>query len=480
VALVVVAAAWALVFGLVSWATDAAVLYQLAIWPPLLVLGVGHLRGPSVEPSWKLLGLGVALFGLGDLAWDMVLASGGDPDTSVADVLYLSGYVAIALGVALLLRSHGGHDRRDGAIDGVLLAIPSAVLIVQFIVLPGDDASLGLLSRTVLALYPLADVLLVAAVVWLILTPGLPRRATVLVAGGLGLTLVADLAWATASMQGNSAAEGVVDAAFPLTYVVIAAGAAFGAHASTPGQDGDPGAAVLPWGRVVLLVSALIAAPMSAVVAVTFAGDVQPALVVLATLVAAALVAWRFGRMVLDLERTTAELRAARVELMEQAVLDPLTGAYNRLVLPERLAVLSNGAGPPAAVLSIDLDHFKQVNDLHGHHAGDVVLEVTAQRLRANTREHDVVVRMGGDEFLVILDDVDPARALELANRIVAAIEQPIRVADQLLSVSASIGIAMVGDAADEVGSDEVLHRADAAMYVAKRSGSGVVELAGI
>ncbi len=475
-ALLVACVVWAALVGIASTLVEADPnpVFQLAVWIPLLCLLPFSLRR-GVEPSWRWMALGVTLFGLGDVAWDLILLAGRSPDASWADVVYLSGYVALATGVALLLRDHGGPQRRDGLIDGILLAIPAAVLVAEFLVVPGMVGGQPMTTRVVTALYPLADTLLVAAVVWLVVTPGLARRVTAFVAAGMGMTLVLDVVWAAASLAGADTLGRVIDGLFPLSYALLATGIALGATTPIVRAAPDRRAAV-PWGRVVLLAAGLVAAPLTGVLGVVFNDRLQPVLVVVATLAAATLVVLRFVRLVNDLNRTTEELSLARNEILEQAVLDPLTGAYNRLVLPDQLDELSTSSHPASAVLSIDLDRFKQVNDEWGHHAGDVVLGAVAQRLRSCTRDRDVVIRMGGDEFLIILHDVEPHEAVDLAERIVRTVEEPIEFNGQGLTVSASVGIAMV----DSGGSDDteaLLHRADAAMYVAKRS-STAVELA--
>ena len=290
------------------------------------------------------------------------------------------------------------------------------------------------------------------------------------------MTLALDVTWAAATLTGSEVAARVADGLFPLSYTLLAAGAALGASTRIDLPSGvDPNA--VPWGRVVLLAAGLVAAPLSAALAITSENRLQPVLVVLGTLAAATLVVLRFVRLVNDLNRTTAELSDARNEMMQQAVIDPLTGAFNRLVLPEQLDRLVAGDCRSSAVLSIDLDRFKQVNDERGHHAGDVVLATIADRLRGATRERDVVIRMGGDEFLVILHDIDRATAIQLAERIVRTVEEPIDFQGAELGVSASVGIAMVPDG--DTDTDELLHHADLAMYSAKRSAGGV-QLAGV
>lgn len=471
-ALLVVAVMWAAVVGVASAAVSAQpdLMFHLAVWVPLLLLLPFALRR-GVETSWRWMALGLALFALGDVAWELIVAAGDSPDASWADIVYLSGYLALATGVALLLRDHGGPQRRDGLIDGILLAIPAAVLVAEFLVVPGDVGGQPLAVRIVTALYPLADTLLVAGVVWLLVTPGLARRVTALVATGLVATLCLDVVWAAASLVGNEQLTRWVDGLFPLSYALLAAGVALGATTPIVRASADRRTAV-PWGRVVLLVTGLVAAPLTGVLGIVFHDRLQPVLVVAATLLAATLVVLRFVRLVNDLNRTTEELSHARNAILEQSVLDPLTGAYNRLVLPDQLEELST-TGPSSAVLSLDLDRFKEVNDRWGHHAGDVVLGAVAERLRSCTRDRDVVIRMGGDEFLIILHDVAPLDAVDLARRIVAKVEDPIEFQGQGLEVSASIGVAMV-QRGGEGDTEALLHRADAAMYAAKRSESAV------
>jgi diguanylate cyclase (GGDEF)-like protein len=155
--------------------------------------------------------------------------------------------------------------------------------------------------------------------------------------------------------------------------------------------------------------------------------------------------------------------------LERQAQSDPLTGLANRTLFLRRVeASLERGAGM-ATVLFLDLDDFKAINDRAGHGAGDAVLVAAAGRIEASVRPGDIAARMGGDEFAVLLEDVDDHHGEQVAGRILDLLAEPVVVEGEELWVRSSVGIATA--AAGSVGSGELLHRADVAMYRAKQAG---------
>ena len=168
--------------------------------------------------------------------------------------------------------------------------------------------------------------------------------------------------------------------------------------------------------------------------------------------------------------------KSARDEhLYRQAHYDPLTALPNRLLFRDRLAQeLANAAAglSRGALLYIDLDHFKRVNDTVGHTAGDQVLTIVAQRLRACVKDGDTVARLGGDEFTVILRDVaEPDAAAAVAARIIESLQLPVNIAGRDHYVCASIGITLFPDDAKTI--DDLMRNADTAMYRAKDLGRG-------
>jgi diguanylate cyclase (GGDEF)-like protein/PAS domain S-box-containing protein len=168
--------------------------------------------------------------------------------------------------------------------------------------------------------------------------------------------------------------------------------------------------------------------------------------------------------------RAEEELRSLTATLTERAVRDPLTGLANRTLLEERLraSLTRDGrTGASTAVLFLDLDGFKAVNDRHGHAAGDEVLKEVAGRLTSAVRPADTVARLGGDEFVVLVEGATEDSVARLVERLSDAAARPLDTLN--LKVGVSVGVAV--SAAGETEPQQLLQAADKAMYVAKASG---------
>lgn len=166
-------------------------------------------------------------------------------------------------------------------------------------------------------------------------------------------------------------------------------------------------------------------------------------------------------------------IKSYQEEIRALAFQDPLTGLPNRRVLDDRLNLAIRFAhrhNRYLALLFLDLDHFKQVNDTHGHDAGDALLKEIARRLSGCVRETDTVIRVGGDEFIVLLSELSaPDNATIVARKIIEAVGEPVPVAGAEVTVGVSIGIAAASGHRARV--DELMLQADAAMYDAKKAG---------
>ncbi|MEM6517971.1 MAG: diguanylate cyclase [Cyanobacteria bacterium P01_D01_bin.71] len=173
--------------------------------------------------------------------------------------------------------------------------------------------------------------------------------------------------------------------------------------------------------------------------------------------------------------RDVTEAKESEVLMKRQALYDSLTNLPNRILLNQKFVALLTElaqSSQPLAVMFLDLDRFKQINDTLGHHVGDLLLKRVVQRLEGCLRSIDFIARWGGDEFVLLLPQLgDPADISAIAERLIAVLQHPFSLAEHTVEVTASIGIALY----PENGLDEVtlLTRADKALYQAKHDGRG-------
>jgi diguanylate cyclase len=195
----------------------------------------------------------------------------------------------------------------------------------------------------------------------------------------------------------------------------------------------------------------------------------------LKTLASSVLSEIELRRRVIYLEQEVERRRLAEAHILHLATRDPLTALPNRATFRDRLDQhlrLASRSQASLGVLFVDLDRFKPINDTLGHDIGDDTLVIVAERLNRCLRGSDTVARLGGDEFAVVLPDVaGSVEALQVADKIIAALNRPLIVQDHALHISASIGVALYPQ--DGKNSDQLLRHADLAMYQAKKDGGG-------
>jgi len=187
------------------------------------------------------------------------------------------------------------------------------------------------------------------------------------------------------------------------------------------------------------------------------------------------------GTQIVEIQQLADDLNNMRRELVEQAnrlehqaLHDALTALPNRVLLRDRVEAAIKKArreGSKFSLMIMDLDHFKEVNDTLGHPIGDMVLQLTAAKLRHRLRDCDTVARLGGDEFAVLIFTDDVEAAQHVAQKIREALERPLRIDELTLRVGGSIGIATYPSDGEDF--ETLLRRADVAMYTAKREGTG-------
>ena len=363
---------------------------------------------------------------------------------------------------------------RGGRVAGVAFALALACAAAGAFEGAGGDPVRGWWSLVACALAAvgIAVLVLVRAAVsrlsWLDAAMGGSAAGALAVsvgAGGAAAVAAAGAAGALALSRWRpggrvlAAVGGVVALAAGGGFAVLAAGAlAFAAWRREPPADAGP-----EFSRVVL--SAVLAFAAAALALLAVGQFMRLDVVAIALAIATVLAGMaRAGLTVAERLR----------ESQRQAVTDPLTGLGNRRLLVERLDAATTGAaahGREFALLLIDLDGFKELNDTLGHHAGDEVLRQLGPRLGDTLREHDTLARLGGDEFAVVLAPGDEATASAAGMRLREALERSFTVGDISVHVDASVGIALFpGHARDGPG---LLQRADIAMYDAKRTRTG-------
>jgi diguanylate cyclase (GGDEF)-like protein len=444
-------------------------------------------RTSGPERAWRrLMGLGMAGWSIGMAlwAWYQIFADTPLPSPSWADVGFLSMPV-LALPALLSLaveRSRHADDQRHAS---VVFLLDGLVVVGSLFVLTWATA-LGAVVHSVAptreafgvaVAYPTTDMVLVVIVVLLAVTRRVPlayRPQLWLLGSGLVALSLSDSIFAYLVSTGAEEMPPLTNAGFiagPLL-IAIAAGTTAGAAAPSGTVAASPAVErahlVLPYTLVAL--TGAVVAVQSATGARIDSVEASLTWVVMAAVLV---------RQMITLTQNTALLArvsAAQAELAHRAHHDPLTGLANRALFGERLdeAVHRHREhGRQFALLVIDLDDFKAVNDTLGHSAGDRVLHAIGSRLCNCVRSTDTVARLGGDEFAVVLDGTTEAPGL-VSERILAALRQPLQVEGRNLNLSASVGVVEPGPGERDLTSDVVLRRADGAMYVGKRRGKGL------
>jgi diguanylate cyclase (GGDEF)-like protein len=421
---------------------------------------------PDHQSSWYVLASGMAFWaaGMGLYSWSKH-ANPIPPFPSLADVAFLASYPLIAGALLMFARSRGRERRPTALLDSAILTLGVGLLSWVFLIQPiwAADGQ-PTLRRLVALAYPLGNVLLFGALVRLANAPGPGRTVSRLLAASIGAMLVVQaLAEAVASAPIIDTHASVVDPAWVVFFVL--AGAA-GLHPSTRVLSAPAAAAedTMHVGRIVLLVAATMTGPAILVGERIAEVPLDVWTVIVASALMMMLILARMIRMVRQLQEQAEWL-------VQLADTDSLTGLPNRRALTAEVLLQLADQGRHRALLLLDLDKFKEVNDSLGHHVGDQLLIQVGGRLSEHLRTGDLLARLGGDEFAVLLDDVDHDEATDVAVKLRAALAEPFTLDGVALHSSVSVGISLFPDDGPDLST--LLRKADIAMYKAKTSGNG-------
>lgn len=405
--------------------------------------------------SYFYLGVGLALYGAGNIYWTIFIRTQDpEPFPSAADALWLSFYVCAFIALWLIVREIADGVPvtlwLDGVVGGLAVAGVAAAFFGPILAITGGSKAAVV---TTLA-YPLLDVLLLLVVTALVaLFQWRPPMSLWFMVGGLVIFSYADAVYLFSASNGTYQPGGLNDGVWVVATLVIGL---------APGRAERASGILLPdWVRLGFPIGATLCA-----LAALLYGN-QHVLNAVAVGLCATTIVSALARLIVTFREASA-----LADSHQLALTDELTGLGNRRSFYDNAQLhLATGAGS-GAMLLLDLDRFKEVNDSLGHHAGDNLLRLVAARLRKNLDGvSEVLTRLGGDEFAVLLVGVDAHGAQSVALDIRKALEPPFSIDGVTLRVNASIGISLFPEHGSEVST--LLRRADIAMYQAKATRVG-------
>jgi diguanylate cyclase (GGDEF)-like protein len=432
-------------------------------------LRAAHRTQGRTRVVWTALGTAMALATLANgpyYAYPLITGS-PVPFPCPVDVLWLLTYPCYVVALLALGRQQRGGRQRGDMIDAALLTVGGGTLMGLFVIGPSIQAAgESPLAHLVSAAYPSMDLIVFAVLVRLVVG-GLHRSgASRLLLGSFIALLAADMVYAVELLNGFYAFGGPTDGLWIASYALIGVAASHpAAHEFSPNPvEVSPTA---HRARLLFLSVSVLIGPLLLVI-----GGKDVPVLAGASALSFLLVMWRMTGL-------NRRLAAVSRELEHQAFHDALTGLANRALFDDRVEHAHRRltrSVHPYAVLMLDLDGFKNINDSFGHGAGDALLLGVSDRLAEAMRAGDTAARLGGDEFGIILEDVEgELDTTAVADRLLASVRTPIMIAGRALTIGATIGIAL--PSAATVTAADVVRNADIALYVGKAAGKDRCQL---
>jgi diguanylate cyclase len=452
----------------------------LAAMACLFAAGRGITRRHKL--GWRLLGGSALSWSLGQVVWTYYEISGAAaPFPSAADVGFLAAVPLALAAVWMLTDRTTTSSWLVAVLDGLIIA--GGLLAISWPLVIGPSWEAGADSPFLLALtlaYPVGDLVIASAVLLAIMRTDRDRESVPLVTIAIGLVilLLADSTFVWTTLQGTEQAVSLADVGWVAGYLVLFLSAV---RYPLPVASGRSELRTAPSLRRALVPLTVVIFAWILRMAQLALGEPQdPALTVI-TVITVALVLVRFlmtmsenQELTRSLEEKIGELQSREQQLSHQALHDPLTGLANRRLFSDRVEHALNRSrrtGDLSAVLFIDLDDFKTVNDSLGHAAGDRLLASVAARMSGCVRPGDTVARLGGDEFGILLEEMEGhEHASNVARRILESLDVAFPLDGRQVFTRASVGVAVADSTSGYVGAD-LLSDADVALYAAKGSG---------
>ena len=390
---------------------------------------------PPHQRHWYLIALSLASFLTADIVYYVLeITSQAVPFPSIADAFYLGMYPIMIIALFGLVRAVSPGRDVASLIDAGLVAVATfaalGILVMDTYI---TDPTLALEGRLISLAYPVMDVALVAVAARLVAAVRLRQPSFAMITLALGSLLVADTIYGVLNTAGTFQTGGFADA-FWLGFYVLFGAAALHPSMSDIVVERQSWVGHVTRGRLAMLFAVVLTVP---IIDVIWGEPFDKLLTTGASMVMFALVLARLTGLVTVVQSKERQAR-------HDALHDSLTGLPNRVLFGDEVEANTVGVEDRlVSVLFIDLDDFKFVNDVHGHHCGDQVLITVARRLQECVRDDDIVARLGGDEFAILLPHaVDQQSAVSLARRLQDSLRVAIPVDNQEIIISASVGVA--------------------------------------
>ena len=467
------------VYFLLSGRQDAQhVVYQMFGVLGIAGVAVGIRRHRPAGQVWLLVLIGLVLWVSGDAYWNVHrLVTGREAGfPSPADALYLLAYVPLLAAMVILVR--GGRPRAADVVDASMVGLAASLIVWFAAILPAASVHQSLLSAVISDAYPTMDWLLLLALCQLLFTRSRTPALNWLIAS-FAVVLATDVVYAWLRSSNSFTTSSWINAGYFWFYVLLGA-AAMSPTMSTLTDSSlisRPHSGRLTRGRLALLTGALLSSPVAVLMQSGSRDATRIVLLAVVGAVISILVLIRLALLFLERDEIEAQRRHAEVALERMAYRDPLTDVANRpaLLAAVEQQIHETAPGRSFALLFVDLNGFKHVNDQFGHAIGDAVLREAARRLCEAVRSADLVARHGGDEFIVLLRDLpSPPDAVIQATvqRVTNATDAPLELdmppGANSARLGASIGVAVFP--ADGATTDDLIRTADQRMYEHKAS----------
>jgi diguanylate cyclase len=441
---------------------DSLTLLALSTYATVCAVLAARSAHGSGRRAWTMMAVALATWTVGDLIWSyFAITLGRNPFPSPADGCYVAFTLLAGLAMALFPTWPLRGSQLRIVLDGVTVML-CLFLLMWAVALHGMYDSYVVADRdipVVQLLFPIGDlVVLTTALLSVVRAESRHRWELWLLTAAIGFMTLTHLGYARLVANGRFQTGGLLDLGWAVSLIVFAAAAQLSRR--SPAQ---PRPAASPSSNSSLWLPYL---PL------LLAGTVGPALIMSgleSVIVPLIMIAVCFRQSVAAWENRQLLSAAA-----DQALRDPLTGLANRTLFYDRLThvmMLRQREDRSVAVVSIDLDDFKLVNDSLGHPAADTILVSVGERIIACVRAGDTVARLGGDEFALLLEGRADHSYL-VAGRVVEAFDQPFVIDGEKMLLRPSVGIAVASSDEPDLAPEALMKRADMAMYAAKRSRS--------